>query len=72
VRGNIAKFSQNEHLKQVLIGTGQRRLVEASPLDKIWGIGLATDHPDAYMIERWQGLNLLGDALEIVRKIIGS
>ena len=71
VRGNIAKFSQNEHLKQVLLGTGQRRLVEASPLDRIWGIGLAADHPDAYMIERWQGLNLLGDALEIVRKIIG-
>lgn len=67
VRGNIAKFSQNTHMKQILLATGSRRLVEASPLDKIWGIGLAADHPDAYNVERWQGLNLLGLALEIVR-----
>ncbi len=40
IEGNIAKFSQNEDLKAFLLDTGNRILVEASPLDRIWGIGL--------------------------------
>lgn len=41
VQGNIAKFSQHPELKDYLLGTGNRILVEASPVDKIWGVGLA-------------------------------
>jgi hypothetical protein len=43
-------------------------LVEASPDDKVWGIGIAEDHPDAPHPERWPGTNLLGKALTRVRE----
>ncbi|PXX57446.1 hypothetical protein DFR70_118101 [Nocardia tenerifensis] len=63
VRGNIAKFGQNAQLLEYLLGTGDRVLVEASPVDRIWGIGLAADDPRAADPARWLGLNLLGFAL---------
>jgi ribA/ribD-fused uncharacterized protein len=43
VEGNVAKFGQESELGGFLLGTGSRVLVEASPLDRIWGIGLAVD-----------------------------
>ena len=67
VQANLAKFSQNAELKQFLLGTGNRVLVEASPVDKIWGIGLATDDENAEKPLQWKGLNLLGFALMQVR-----
>ncbi len=67
VAGNLAKFSQHPSLAEFLLGTGQRLLVEASPVDRIWGIGLAADSPDAQRPEHWRGLNLLGFALMQVR-----
>ena len=66
-QGNYLKFSQNEALKDYLLATDKRILVEASPVDSIWGIGLAHDHPDATYPEKWKGLNLLGFALMQVR-----
>lgn len=68
VEGNLAKFSQNEQLKEFLLSTDMRVLVEASPADKIWGIGLTEDHQDAPNPFKWRGLNLLGFALMEVRK----
>ena len=70
VKGNLAKFSQNLDLKEFLLTTENRVLVEASPVDKIWGIGLAEDHIDADNPLKWKGLNLLGFALMVVRKKI--
>lgn len=67
VQANLAKFSQNAALAEFLRNTGARVLVEASPVDKIWGIGLAADDPDAENPAGWQGLNLLGFALMEVR-----
>lgn len=67
VSANMAKFSQNPELKQFLLNTGDRVLVESSPIDKIWGIGLAVDDPAASDPNKWQGLNLLGFALMCVR-----
>ncbi|AKA69712.1 NADAR family protein [Clostridium scatologenes] len=67
VKGNDAKFTQNENLKEFLIQTKDRVLVEASPYDRIWGIGMSKDD---YNIENplyWKGLNLLGFALMEVR-----
>ncbi|MBC1374772.1 NADAR family protein [Listeria sp. FSL L7-0091] len=66
-RGNLAKFSQNKDLKNFLLHTNNRILVEASPLDKVWGIGLASDDKHAENPLHWKGLNLLGFALMAVR-----
>lgn len=67
VRGNEAKFGQNPALREFLLGTGDRVLVEASPLDRIWGIGLSAGDSRAEDPEQWKGLNLLGFALMEVR-----
>jgi ribA/ribD-fused uncharacterized protein len=71
-RGNMAKFTQNPSLREVLLQTGDRQLVEASPLDKIWGIGLAANDPQAYDPCQWLGENLLGMVLERVRDHLRS
>ncbi len=68
VRGNVAKFGQNEDLGAYLLNSRKRILVEASPVDKIWGIGLAADDVRAQNPVAWQGLNLLGFALMEVRR----
>lgn len=67
VRGNVAKFTQNRELRDYLINTGSRILAEASPRDRVWGIGLAADDPRAEQPDAWPGLNLLGFALMRVR-----
>lgn len=64
---NYHKFNQNKDLKIVLLQTKKRILVEASPVDKIWGIGLAADNDNAQNPKKWRGLNLLGFALMEVR-----
>ena len=71
VAANEAKFSQHPELREFLLQTGGKVLVEASPVDPVWGIGLAADHADASTPERWQGLNLLGFALMEVRSRLG-
>ena len=68
VRGNLAKFAQNAALRTFLLNTGERVLVEASPVDTIWGVGLAADDPLAEQPAQWRGLNLLGFALMDVRR----
>lgn len=65
--GNYHKFSQHSALKTFLLNTQSRILVEASPVDKLWGIGLAKDHPHAGVPSHWKGKNLLGFALMVVR-----
>lgn len=70
VRANEAKFSQNPALARYLLNTGERVLVEASPVDAIWGIGLAADDARASDPRRWRGLNLLGFALMQVRALL--
>ena len=70
VEGNLAKFSQNEKLKQYLLNTKDKILVEASPHDKIWGIGMDENDKDILNPEKWKGQNLLGKALMKVREII--
>jgi len=63
VKGSFLKFSQNPDLKAYLIGTKNRVLVESSPVDRIWGTGLAKDHEFAEVPQKWKGENLLGLAL---------
>src|SRR5437764_9215514 len=68
VEGNYLKFTQNEALKERLLATGERELVEASPRDRVYGIGFGKANAPTQR-KRW-GLNLLGKALMEVRKRI--
>ncbi|MER7077456.1 NADAR family protein [Saccharopolyspora kobensis] len=71
--GNAAKFAQHPELAEFLRSTGERVLVEASPVDAVWGIGLAADDPRADSPQQWRGLNLLGFALgEVREQLAGS
>ena len=67
VAGNLGKFAQNADERAFLLRTGERVLVEASPVDAVWGIGLAADDPRALDPAAWLGQNLLGQALIEVR-----
>jgi ribA/ribD-fused uncharacterized protein len=65
-----AKFIANPVLQEKLLSTGNKILVEASPYDDIWGIGMKEDDPDVENPKKWQGLNLLGQALMSVRTML--
>ena len=72
LEGNIAKFSQNENLKEFILSSKNKILVEASPYDKVWGIGLSADSENIKNPLTWKGENLLGFALMEARDIIGA
>ncbi|WP_372451659.1 NADAR family protein [Glycomyces salinus] len=72
VRGNLAKFDQDPGLRTYLLGTRERVLVEASPVDRTWGIGLTADDPRAAEPSKWRGPNLLGFALMAARRELDS
>jgi ribA/ribD-fused uncharacterized protein len=63
VAGNVAKFGAHPGRRAFLLGTGERVLVEASPADRVWGIGPAEEDRAAADPYRWRGLNLLGFTL---------
>lgn len=67
-RGLYAKFSQNDDLKQKLKETGDAILAECAYKDKIWGIGMSMDDEDRFDMSKWNGQNLLGFALMMVRE----
>lgn len=66
--GNLEKFSQNENLMNILLSTKGRTIVEASPYDKIWGIGLSEENTESSSSMNWQGTNLLGIILTELRQ----
>jgi ribA/ribD-fused uncharacterized protein len=72
VTGSVAKFSHHNDLRAYLLGTTNRVLVEASPTDRVWGIGLTADDPRATDPTTWRGHNLLGFALVQARTILGG
>lgn len=69
---NIAKFGQNVAWRELLIMTGKQKLVEASPTDRIWGIGYSEDNPNVFNERDKWGTNWLGIAIEDARKFIGQ
>ncbi|MFF0463561.1 NADAR family protein [Streptomyces mexicanus] len=68
VEGSVHKFAAHPELREFLLNTGEKVLVEASPVDRVWGIGLAADDEAATDPERWKGANLLGFALMEARE----
>ncbi len=62
------KFNQNEDLKKALLETGDKKIVEASPEDKIWGIGITEEDAPYIPESEWPGKNLLGVALMKLRE----
>ena len=64
------KFTQNPALLVQLLASDPTELVEASPYDLIWGIGLHDRDPKIMDKTQWRGLNLLGNALMKVRKAL--
>lgn len=70
--GSVHKFGQDDALRAFLLSTGNRVLVEASPMDRVWGIGLAANDERAHDPARWRGLNLLGFALMEAREELRS
>ena len=69
-KGNFEKFNQNPNLRNFLLNTKNRVLVEASPKDTIWGIGMAESDEGADQPVKWRGLNILGFALMEAREQI--
>ncbi|KAJ7136121.1 DUF1768-domain-containing protein [Mycena epipterygia] len=67
--GTVHKFRQNEDLKEKLFATGETMIVEASPFDKIWGIGCSEANAISRGGNKW-GLNLLGKALVEARRVL--
>lgn len=65
--GNFYKFSQIDNIRKYLLSTGDDMLIEASPYDSIWGIGMGAEEASQCGIDKWRGQNLLGFALMEVR-----
>lgn len=70
IEASVYKFEQNPHLKEFLLSTGEAVLVEASPSDKIWAIGMGASDPKAQDPRTWNGQNLLGFCLMDARSTL--
>lgn len=71
--GNKEKFIQNSEFLKILLSTKGKTIVEASPDDSIWGIGMTENHEDAKSILTWKGTNWLGIVLtELREELIGN
>ena len=68
--GSYLKFSQNKPLKREMLKTAEATLIEGSPMDRIWGVGLRYDDLKISDPKNWKGQNLLGECLMTARKII--
>ena len=69
-QGLLAKFAQNDELRIRLLNTGSAILAECAVTDKIWGIGLSMDDDRRFLIDQWQGSNMLGFSLMQVRNML--
>lgn len=67
--GNTYKFTQNDSLRNFMLSIPKgTKFAEASPFDKVWGIGLRESDPRSRDMSKWEGLNLLGEVLTEVRE----
>jgi ribA/ribD-fused uncharacterized protein len=70
--GNYYKYKYNKFLKEKLLETKDAIIVEASPLDRIWGVGLGPNNKKIYDMNEWRGQNRLGIAIMMARDIINK
>jgi hypothetical protein len=70
-KANMAKFA-TPYLKEFILSTHNEEIVEASPVDRIWGIGLSERDPDRFDKSKWRGKNWLGEVLMKVREDLRS
>lgn len=68
--GAVAKFTASERMEKEILETGDKQMVEGSPFDRIWGIGIRWDHKDAEDPSKWKGKNGLGKCLDRAKAII--
>lgn len=66
--GLLAKFGQNVDLREKLLDTGDAPMAECSPFDRVWGIGIGIHDPRRLDRDQWQGENLMGYTLMLVRE----
>lgn len=66
--GNRYKFRNHEDLKEYILSTGNRKLVEAAHYDPVWGVGLSQDDDNILFESNWKGTNWLGQCLMTVRE----
>ena len=66
IKGLMAKFT-NPKLKAVLLGTGEKEIIEAST-DEFWGVGLSLRSDKLFSKSKWSGLNTMGKALMEIRE----
>jgi ribA/ribD-fused uncharacterized protein len=71
-QANFLKFSQNSDLKEIMINHKDLILVEASPVDRVWGIGLHFSSDLVLNEKNWKGKNLLGECIMYARNKIIS
>jgi ribA/ribD-fused uncharacterized protein len=71
-RACLAKFQQNKYLKDRLLATGNKIIVEAAWYDMVWGVGLREDDPLILDKANWTGTNWLGKTLMLVRERVES
>lgn len=69
-QGLLAKFAQNDDLRTRLLNTGSAILAECAVSDKIWGIGLSMKDDRRFLVDQWQGCNMLGFSLMQVRNVL--
>jgi len=69
---NLAKYSQNPELAERLLAKGfdGKEFVEASPIDRIWGIGIGMNDKSHRDVTKWKGRNLLGQVITKVRNTL--
>jgi ribA/ribD-fused uncharacterized protein len=72
LEGNLAKFSQNPVLKEALMQSAGKFFAEASPYDRVWGIGLSLSNPQNLVRANWRGKNWAGESLDATRKELQS
>lgn len=72
IAGSIAKFTSSERMRQEILDTGDLMLVEGSPFDSLWGIGIDWREKAAEDPAQWKGRNLLGKCLVAAREVIAS